>query len=361
MGRSRSWLLLSATLVLAVAACSGGAGSGSAGTSGNNSASGSTDAPVTLTYVTYGGSYQQAQEKAWIQPYMAAHPNVKIVEESPPDYAKLKAMVESGNVTWDVVIVTSDFGTDKDGPLLEPIDCSVVPCSELNPNLVGKYRVPTIISSFLSAYRTDVFTSQVPQSWADFFDTKTFPGKRGLYKYCCGGVLEAALMADGVSPDKLYPLDVERALRKLDTLGDNAVWWETGAQSMQLLTDKEVAMGMSWDGRVYGVVQQGTPVAAQWNQNLAVADYAVVPKGSKHVAEAMKLIAYMTSKEHNPQLSFYIPYAPTNVQGVAGADPSKKDWLSTTHQDVGSLINDTYYAQNYDALNTRFAAWLQGK
>lgn len=355
MRRVRSWLPIGVSLVLVVAACTTGAGPGSVAPSG-----GGAD-PVTLTYVTYGGSYQEAQRKAWLEPYMAANPHVKIVEETPPDYAKLRAMVESGNVTWDVVIVTSDFGTDKDGVLLEPIDCAVVPCSELNPKLVATYRAPTIVASFVYAYRSDVFTDEVPQSWADFFDTATFPGKRGLYKYCCGGVLEAALLADGVSRDELYPLDVDRALAKLDTLGDDAVWWESGAQSMQLLSDKEVVLGMSWDGRVYGVAQEGVPAAIQWNDNLQVADYAVVPKGSKNVAEAMKLIAFITSQEHNPKLSFYIPYAPTNVKGVAAADSSKKDWLSTTHESVSTPIDDIFYAENYETLNTRFQEWLQGQ
>ena len=32
-------------------------------------------------------------------------------------------------------------------------------------------------------------------------------------------------MADGVAPADLYPLDIPRALAKLDTIKDEIVWW----------------------------------------------------------------------------------------------------------------------------------------
>ena len=36
-------------------------------------------------------------------------------------------------------------------------------------------------------------------------------------------------MADGVAPDKLYPLDVDRAFKKLEEIKPNiTVWWTSG-------------------------------------------------------------------------------------------------------------------------------------
>ena len=87
-------------------------------------------------------------------------------------------------------------------------------------------------------------------SFADFFDLQNFPGKRGVYNYVSGGLPEIALVADGVAPDALYPLDMDRAYKKMDTIKDQMVWWDTGAQSAQLLADGEVSMGMSWNGRL---------------------------------------------------------------------------------------------------------------
>ncbi|MQA95884.1 MAG: hypothetical protein GEV11_14990 [Streptosporangiales bacterium] len=39
------------------------------------------------------------------------------------------------------------------------------------------------------------------------------------------GTYEAALLADGVPADKLYPLDTQRALKVYDRIKNDAVYW----------------------------------------------------------------------------------------------------------------------------------------
>ena len=119
--------------------------------------------------------------------------------------------------------------------------------------------------------------------------------------------LEVALLGDDVPPENLYPLDVDRALNKLDTIKDQIVWWETGGQLQQQLADSEVALASAWNGRVQTEINAGTPVKIQWNQNLQTADYLVVPKGTANKEEAMELIAYCVSGQNNHRLSEYIP------------------------------------------------------
>ena len=333
-----------------LAACGGGDGGGGGGGGGEE---------VALTFVSYGGAYQEAQTKAWLDPYMKENPNVRIVQDEPTDYAKIKAMVEAGNVTWDVVDVGNDFGLDIHADLLEPIDCSVVPCDEFSEEFKGKYRIADIIYGVVYAYRTDKVGGKKPQDWADFFDLDTFPGKRGLWKFASGGVFEFALVADGVDAKNLYPLDVDRALKKLDTIKDSIVWWDTGAQSAQLLADGEVTLGHSWNGRIYDVAQQGSPVEVQWNQHFQTADFLVLPKGGKNIEEGMKLIAYITSAENNARLSKYIPYAPPNEKAVGKADPSKKKDLPTTHNDVALFFDDQWWGENFAEVDKQFQSWLQ--
>jgi len=315
---------------------------------------------VTFTFVSYGGAYQDAQTKAWIDPYMKANSNVTIVQDQPIDYAKIQAMVDAGNVTWDVADVGNDFGLDRNKDILEPIDCSVVPCADFPKEFVSTYRIGAIIYGVVMAYRTDKFPEgSEPQGWADYFDLTKFPGKRGLWKFASGGLFEFALVADGVDPKGLYPLDVERALKKLDTIKNDIVWWDTGAQSAQLLADGEVTIGHSWNGRIYNIQQENAPVRIQWNQAFQTADYLVVPKGSKHVAEAMKFIAFCSSAEHNAAVSYYIAYAPPNPKAVPNEDPSKKNDLATTYTDKALFFDDEWWDQNYSDVNQRFQEWLQ--
>jgi putative spermidine/putrescine transport system substrate-binding protein len=317
---------------------------------------------VTLTFTSFGGAYQDAQTKGWLAPFMKAHPNIKIVQDQPTDYSKIKAQADAHDVTWDVVDVGNDFGLERNKDILMPIDAHVVKnAHKALPGVINSpYRVADMIYGVVMAYRTDKMPQgRVPAGWHDFFDTKAFPGKRGLWKFVSGGLLEFALVADGVSPHKLYPLDVKRAFKKLDTIKKQIVWWDTGAQSAQLLADGEVTIGHSWNGRIFDIQKQGAKVAIQWNQAFQTQDFLVVPKGTKHPKEAMQLIDYITSCAHSAQLSRYIAYAPAYACAVPNADPTKKNDLPTTYNSKALFFNDRWWDKNFSTVDKKFQSWLQ--
>jgi putative spermidine/putrescine transport system substrate-binding protein len=317
---------------------------------------------VTLTVVSWGGAYQEAMTQAWFDPYVEANPHVILVQDEPTDYAKIQAMVESGNVTWDVVDIENDFGLERTEHLLEAIDCQKVPCDELQPDRyqTSGYRVPVILWGLVMAYRTDAWDGGAPQGWEDFFNVEEFPGKRTVRRSGPGsGILEGALLADGVDPAQLYPLDVERALAKLETIEDEIIWWEVGQQCAQLLADNEAVMGVCYNGRVYDIQQEGHPVEIQWNGALIQADYLVVPKGSPNAEAAMDFIAYATSAEHNGRIADYISYAPANVNAAGDVNPDMEPHLPSTYADVTVARDDTWLDENFDAVAERFLEWLQ--
>jgi putative spermidine/putrescine transport system substrate-binding protein len=201
-----------------------------------------------------------------------------------------------------------------------------------------------------------------PRDWAEFFDTKKFPAKRAMWKYAGqSGLFEFALIADGVSPQQLYPLDVDRAFKKLDTIKDRVIWWEDVADSTKLIADEEALLGMTFSGRVFDVVKDGVPVAINWKDAATGGEYFVIPKGAKHVDAAYKLAAYITSAEHNAEGSKIFPLSPTNViaqKKVSKSSPSYP-YLPAPHKSQTFAMNDQYYAKNYKQLNERFQEWLQ--
>ncbi|CAI3799970.1 hypothetical protein DBADOPDK_02425 [Pseudomonas sp. MM223] len=213
-----------------------------------------------LNFVSWGGTTQDAQKEAWAVPFTKAT-DIKVVQDGPTDYGKLKAMVESGNVQWDVVDVEADFAlrAASEG-LLEPLDFNQINRDKIDPRFVSDHGVGSFFFSFVLGYNEGKLGANKPVDWTALFDTKTYPGKRALYKWPSPGVLELALLADGVAPDKLYPLDLDRAFKKLDTIKKDIVWWGGGAQSQQLLASGEASLGQFWNGRVYALQQDGAPV-----------------------------------------------------------------------------------------------------
>src|SRR3984885_3357283 len=129
-----------------------------------------------IVFTSWGGTTQSSQQKNWAQPFTQAT-GINVLMDGPTDYGKLKAMVDSGNVQWDVVDVEGDFAFAalSDG-LIEPIDYSVVKKDELDPRFTTPDAVGSFYYSFVLGYNKAKYTGAQPTTWADLFDTKKFPG-----------------------------------------------------------------------------------------------------------------------------------------------------------------------------------------
>ena len=120
-------------------------------------------------------------------------------------------------------------------------------------------------------------------------------------------------MADGVAPDKLYPLDVDRAFKKLEEIKPHiTVWWTSGAQSAQLLNDGEVDMVMAWNGRVSALAKEGAKVAYTYNQGILQSTSLCVLKGAPNLATAIKFLNEAVDPVHQANLPLHIDYGPAN-------------------------------------------------
>ena len=339
-------------------------GSAGPGASASAAASAACNPPrqdgVTLTFSSFGGVYQDAQKKAWQEPYTQLT-GAQFQNDENSSNATIKAQVEAGQVTWDIVDVGNDFGLDANKDLLEPLDYSLIPKAEMNADLtLSDWRVPDITYGVVLGYNTDKTAGKVPAGWADYFDTTKFPGKRGAWDYSEGGMFEFALMADGVKPADLYPLDLPRATKKLDTIKDDLVFWSSGAESQELIGSGEVAMTMIWNGRAWSAKNiDHKPVEIQWNQQIVTADYLVVPKGTPNKDAAMKFIAYASCAANNAKPSEYIPYGPTNNNSKPNPDKVKD--LSVSNADENSAyFDDKYLIDNFDEVDAAWQAWKGG-
>jgi putative spermidine/putrescine transport system substrate-binding protein len=170
-------------------------------------------------------------------------------------------------------------------------------------------------------------------------------------------VLEVALLADGVAPDKLYPLDLDRAFKKLDTIKSQIVWWSGGAQSQQLMASGEAPLGVFWNGRLHALQQTGVDVGVSWNQNLTAADMLVVPKGAKHKAEAMKFLAAATSAQAQANFAAETGYAPVNLKSAALLPADVAKTQPDQYKATQINLDMKYWADHRDEIAKRWYAW----
>jgi len=309
-----------------------------------------------MVFTSWGGTTQDAQKKYWADGFTENN-KITVIQDGPTDYGKLKAMVESGNVTWDVVDVEGDYAVQagKAG-LLEKLDFSIIDKSKLDPRFVTDYSVGSFYYSFVIGCNKDAVEA-CPKTWADLFDTTKFPGKRAFYKWSAPGVIEAALLADGVPADKLYPLDLDRAFKKLDTIKADIIWWDSGAQSQQLLASAEAPFGSFWNGRLTALAETGVTVETSWINNITAADSLVIPKGAKNKEAAMKFIAYATSDKSQADFAAATGYAPINIDSPALMEPAKRDSLPDKQAETQVNADMSYWAEHRDEIGTRWYAW----
>lgn len=309
-----------------------------------------------MVFTSWGGTTQDAQKTYWADPF-TAESNVAVTQDGPTDYGKIKAMVEAGNVTWDVVDVEGDYAVQAgNAGLLEKLDFSVIDKSKLDPRFVTDYSVGSFYYSFVIGCNKDAVEA-CPKTWADLFDVQKFPGKRAFYKWSAPGVVEAALLADGVPADKLYPLDLDRAFKKLDTIKADIVWWDSGAQSQQLLASAEAPFGSFWNGRLTALAETGVTVETSWTNNITAADSLVVPKGAKNKNAAMKFIAQATSEASQAQFATATGYAPVNLDSNTLMDAELRKSLPDMQADTQVNADMSYWAKHRDEIGTRWYAW----
>ena len=340
-----------------------------------------------MVIVSWGGAYSASQQKAYHDPYMAANPDVNIIndESSPEAVAKLRAMNEANNITWDLVDVEAgDAIRLCDEGLARPMDFDTelaaapdgTPATEdFGDMLVSDCFIPQIVFSTTFGYRTDLVPEGVepPTSACDVFDLEKYPGKRALNKRPVAN-MEWALLCDGVPYEEVYDTleteeGVARAFAKLDTIKDQTIWWSAAAETPQLLADGEIFMGSTYNGRLFSViVEQNQPVGMAWDWQMFDIDGWVVPEGlsDERLARVLDYLKFATDTQRLADQAKYISYGPARASSAPlvgqhaelGIEMAPHMPTDPNNAENTFVNNYLWWADNRDDLDAKFQAWL---
>jgi len=312
--------------------------------------------PAQMVISTGGGKLEEAYTAAYFKPWTAK--TGIAITTGPNTAAKLKAMVEQKAVEWDVSQQPAELcATMARQGLLEPLDWSIIDKSKLLDGTTFEHFVMADVAAYHIAWNTkSVKAANAPKSWAEFW---SFKGRRGLWKRPYQ-TMEVALMADGVTKEKLYPLDVERALKTLGRGKEDVFWWERGAQVGQILIDGEVDIAAAWNGRVHEPKLAGAPVDYHLNQALLVADAWCVPKGAPNTRESMEFIALALEAQAQAIFAKAIPYGPVNRDALKLLSPEVLKVLPTGEENFKNAVflDVNWWAENGDKAGEAFNKWI---
>jgi len=324
----------------------------------------SASAQEEIVVCNWGGEFAKTQRVAFFDPF-EKETGIKVKTVSFPEFAKMKAMVTSGNIEWDVVDAEEKWLVRgvKEG-LFEPLDYTVIDSKDILEGGVYPYGVGNYSYAHPIVYNTKKFSEQNhPRNWQEFWDVKTFPGPRSLYNNPAIS-LEQALLADGVSPDKLYPLDVERAFKSLDKIKPHILTWFKGiTQAAQLMSQQEVDLISASHARMYFIRKEGAPVGIEMNQAIGDRTFWVVLKGTKRKSIAMKLINYITrAKPQSDWVNLY-PMSPSNKSAYNLIKSEIQPFLPTSPQNIKKIVwlNSQWWVDNEAKIFERWNEWMLKK
>ncbi len=325
-----------------------------------------TKAGAKLRVATWGGAYAASQKAAFFDPFRATKVDV-VVDDYNGELAKIKAMVQSGKPTWDVVDLEAETvlrGCDEG--LLERLDPKIAG-GDPEDFMAGSLKdcgIASVAWSTVIAYDADKLKTP-PTKLADFFDLRKFPGKRAMRKVP-KSTLEMALLADGVEPTMIYerlstPQGLDQAFAKLDGIKKEVVWWVAGAQPPQLLADGEVVMAQAYNGRIYNAqVKEKKNFAIIWDGQIYDFDYWAITKGSPNKATAERFLTFALDPARMAVQTKHISYSPTRPSALSKVAPAVLPHLPTAEANFKRAlrVDARWWADHFEEINTRFQAWL---
>ena len=348
-----------------------------------------------VVMVSWGGAYTESQKLGYGDP-AAKKLGIPIdwVDYS-GGLSEIKAQIAAGAITWDVIDVYAmdtiigcdeglfvEFDFDKDFP---PAPDGTPASQDFFTTMPSKCAVGNILYSWTYAYHDEKIGSKKPKKIKDFFNTKKWPGKRGIYKSAMHN-LEIALAADGVKPrkggSKIYEMleteaGLDRAFNKIKELCEDpnggCVFWSAGAKPPELLMQGEVVMATGWNGRFFNAeIGEGAPLKQVWDAQGLDYQYMSIVKGGPNQADAMKAVAEMTSTHGLAGSAKYIAYAPwrkSSLKVIEAGEPWYKDGKTNMMEQMPTHPNNTknyflvdpiFWADNSTEIGERWEAMKAG-
>jgi putative spermidine/putrescine transport system substrate-binding protein len=326
-----------------------------------------------LVVASWGGSRAAAFREVMFAPF-ERETGIKVRDDGPPEAARVRAMSQAGNVTWD--ILDTDIPailTMAKNELLHPIDYSRLTAGRLAriPEVLKhEYGIGHLIYSFNIVYNTRRFPDgRHPKSWTEVWDGAAFPGGRSFPFR--GGItpqLEFALLADGVAPAQLYPMDVDRAWRSMDRLRPVVTkWYANHAEAMQLVTSGEVDIACTIGPRAVTAKREGAPVDVEWNQGKLAPDNWAIPKGTRNLDAVYKFLDFALDPRVQAEVSKRVPYGPSNLDAFNHMTEGEAAVLNTSPANLSRQFwHDTAWwgatgpdgKTNVERETERYARWM---
>ncbi|MGE4428061.1 MAG: extracellular solute-binding protein [Solirubrobacteraceae bacterium] len=297
----------------------------------------------------YGGTTEAAREKAFWEPF-TERTGVRVVGTDLPGNMGDDQLSGKIPVKWDAYhgspgqMLAATKVSGKEAPRVPDFAQE-----DLLPEEFRPYFFQTFFVGYVPAMLPGTFSGEQPKTWADFFDTKKFPGKRAWpgAEYRNVGTFEAALMADGVAPDELYPLDLERAAAKMKPLIKDALIYQQFPQAQSFLTSKSVSMSFAGNGLWKGLQDKGVKLEILWDMAPIVQPNGMSILPDSPNADAVQALAgFCAQPERQAEFARLTSYGPPSEAAFEVLTEAETAELPNAPGRAHAVADEKYYGEN---------------
>jgi putative spermidine/putrescine transport system substrate-binding protein len=311
-----------------------------------------------VVVASWGGSIQEVLTKVLFEPF-EKETGIHVTADDTSTIGKAEAMAKSGNVVWDVFMASDqDVAQAQQDHLLMPLDWKVIAKADLTQGATMDDAVASYTYGTVMTYNSKQ-VAKPPHSWTEWWNTETYDCRRTMRNVPVDD-LEIAVMSAGVDLAHVYPIDQKLADQQLDKIKPQVVnFWDTGAQSVQLVAEGTACLGIAWNNRVVAAMKDGQPIGFVWDQALIHHDYYTVLKGAPHPEAAMRLIAYAMRPDVQAKIANAIALVPVNMQAFSQIDPAMAKNMPTAENLTRAVVVDmSWWAPNMKSSYRKFSSWL---
>lgn len=315
-----------------------------------------------IVLYTSGGTQLETTKELVIKPFEKETGATVVIDDS--CCSRLQAALEAGQFVGDLIIGldrSSLMARDARGWVLHDPRVEAISTRHNVPKELRSDGVLVLnLYSFIIAAKDP--SVPLPKSWKEFWDVEKFPGTRGMIRSSPHVQMEAALLADGVEPSALYPLDSDRAFRKLDKLkaSTRILMNASGADQINNLGTGETTYSVTYSNRAFLAKRDGIPINFSYADGFIVGNSAALLKGAKNVEGAIALLDYHMRPEVLARFAERTGMAPPYKASVDMIAPEYKSMLPTSAENLPLQhpFNDDYWQKNLRDLSDRWVKWL---
>lgn len=320
----------------------------------------------TITIGLWGGSFSANVEKAYVVPFETLTGADIIIQEYGSDVTALvKAQVEQDIPGFDLISgvgILDQVSVMADAGALQKVDWSQIPNSDdLMDRAKYEYAMGQYMISTNFVYNTNQYPNGGPDDAAKFFDVESYPGPRALINFSPTGLLEQALIADGVAVEDLYPLDVDRAFKVLDRVKPSVVkWWGSGSEIFQTLSDEEAVAGSFWIAHAYRAQNNGAPIVVSMKDAYHIVDCWAIPSNAQNLDVVYAFLNFTIDGQRAANYTRLMGYSPLVKSAYDYLTEAEQANLASypENEAQGFWVDVEYWQENFPALSERYLTWI---